>query len=197
MQIFRLGGGINAELARPGGSPQKVLLVTPSQSVHVDLMQSESISARRSATVLALFIGVTFIAPLLAVWSPPGEWYASLKKPEWNPPSWIFGPVWTALYLAMATAAWLVWRRGGWRAQRKALVLYTVQLAINAAWSPLFFGLKMPALAFVEILLLLASVIVCARAFSKVERAAGLLFAPYIAWVAFAAFLNFTLWRLN
>lgn len=124
----------------------------------------------------------------------PGEWYAALRKPSWNPPSWIFGPVWTALYLMMATAVGLVWRRGG---PRRAFVLYAVQLALNAAWTPLFFGLKMPGLAFAEILLLLASIIFTARAFARTSKVAALLLAPYIAWVAFASFLNFTLWRLN
>lgn len=148
----------------------------------------------RNAAALALCIVVTFIAPALGAWAMPGEWYASLRKPTWNPPSWLFGPVWTALYISMATAAWMVWRRGG---SRHALVLYGVQLALNAAWTPIFFGLKMPALAFAEICLLLAAVVTTAIAFGKVSRVAGLLFVPYVAWVAFAAFLNFTLWRLN
>ena len=127
----------------------------------------------------------------------PGEWYATLRKPSWNPPPWIFGPVWTALYLMMATAAWLVWRRGGWAGQRRALTLYLVQLALNAAWTPLFFGLKMPGLAFAEILLLLAAIVATALAFRRVSKGAAALLVPYMAWVSFAAFLNYTLWSLN
>jgi tryptophan-rich sensory protein len=157
-------------------------------------VQNESNSSRKSAVVLALFIVVTFLAPALGVWAPPGEWYASLRKPSWNPPSWVFGPVWTALYLMMATAAWMVWKRGG---SRRALICYGVQLALNAAWTPLFFGLRMPGVAFVEILLLLAAIVVTAREFARVSLPAALLLVPYICWVAFASFLNFTLWRLN
>lgn len=151
----------------------------------------------RNAAGLAVCIAVTFLAPALGAWAMPGEWYATLRKPSWNPPAWIFGPVWTALYLMMATAAWLVWRRGGWAAQRRALTLYLVQLALNAAWTPIFFGLKMPGLAFAVILLLLAAIVAAAFAFRGVHKGAAALLAPYIAWVSFAAFLNFTLWRLN
>ena len=160
-------------------------------------MNAKNPSGRRSAAALAVCIAVTFIAPALGAWAMPGEWYASLRKPSWNPPSWLFGPVWTALYLMMATAAWLVWRRGGWRTQRRPLVFYGLQLVLNAAWSPLFFGLKMPGLAFAEILLLLAAIILTARAFSRVSRPAWLLLVPYIGWVSFASLLNFTLWRMN
>ena len=151
----------------------------------------------KNAAAFAVCIAVTFLAPALGAWAMPGEWYASLRKPSWNPPSWIFGPVWTVLYLMMATAAWLVWRRGGWAGQRRALSLYLGQLALNAAWSPLFFGLKMPGLAFAEILLLLASILATTSVFRGVNKIAGALLVPYIAWVSFATFLNYTLWRLN
>ena len=151
----------------------------------------------KNAAALVVCIIVTFLAPALGAWAMPGEWYAALRKPSWNPPSWLFGPVWTALYLMMATAAWLVWRRGGCSGQRRALTLYLVQLVLNAAWTPLFFGLKMPGIAFAEILLLLAAVVTTAFAFRRVNKAAGALLVPYIAWVSFAGFLNFTLWRLN
>ena len=154
-------------------------------------------SLKSNGVALGVCIAITFLAPALGAWAMPGEWYAALRKPSWNPPSWIFGPVWTALYLMMATAAWLVWRRGGWAVQRRPLTLYLVQLALNAAWTPLFFGLKMPSLAFAEILLLLAAIVVTAFAFRRVNKAAGALLVPYIAWVSFAGFLNFTLWRLN
>ena len=160
-------------------------------------MPVPSSSPRKNAAALAVWIAVTFLAPALGAWAMPGEWYAALRKPSWNPPSWLFGPVWTALYLMMATAAWLVWRRGGCSGQRRALTLYLVQLVLNAAWTPLFFGLKMPGIAFAEILLLLAAVVTTAFAFRRVNKAAGALLVPYIAWVSFAGFLNFTLWRLN
>jgi translocator protein len=151
----------------------------------------------KNIVALVIFLAVTFVAPALGAFSPPGEWYASLNKPSWNPPSWIFGPVWTALYTMMAVAAWLVWRRGGWTTQGRALSLYLVQLALNAAWTPLFFGLKMPGLAFAEILLLLTAIIATALAFRSASTAAAMLLAPYATWVGFASFLNFTLWRLN
>ena len=136
-------------------------------------------------------------AAALGGWFMPGEWYAQLRKPAWNPPSWIFGPVWTALYTMMAVAAWLVWRRGGFPAQRKTLGLFLLQLLLNAAWSPLFFGLHHPALAFAEIVLLWLAILGTLFAFWKTHRGAGALLLPYLAWVTFAAVLNFTLWQLN
>ncbi len=142
--------------------------------------------------VLICFAAASFGALLL-----PGEWYASLKKPTWNPPAWIFGPVWTVLYATMAIAAWLVWRRGGWAAQRRPLFLFLAQLALNALWTPLFFGLHRPGLAFAEIVLLWLMIVATLAAFRSANRAAMWLLAPYLAWVSFAAVLNLTLWRLN
>jgi tryptophan-rich sensory protein len=127
----------------------------------------------------------------------PGEWFASLKKPSWNPPSWVFGPVWTALYSMMAVAAWLVWKRGGCAVQRGPLTLFLVQLALNAAWTPLFFGLQWPGAAFAEIVLLWMAISVTLVAFGRVSYVAAWLLVPYLVWVSFAAALNFTLWRLN
>jgi tryptophan-rich sensory protein len=127
----------------------------------------------------------------------PGEWYAGLKKPSWNPPGWIFGPVWTVLYTMMAVAAWLVWKRGGFKAMRLPLGLFLLQLLFNALWSWLFFGRHQPALAFVDLLLLWLAIAATLAAFRRVSRAAAWLLAPYLAWVSFAAALNFTLWRLN
>jgi benzodiazapine receptor len=127
----------------------------------------------------------------------PGEWFAALKKPAWNPPSWIFGPVWTALYAMMAAAAWLVWQRGGWKEQRKPLLIFLAQLAFNALWTPLFFGLHRPGVAFAEIVLLWLAIVATLVAFRPVNRTAAWLLVPYLAWVSFAAVLNGTLWRLN
>jgi len=128
---------------------------------------------------------------------PPDDWYASLEKPSWNPPGWVFGPVWTALYTMMAVAAWLVWRRGGFAAQRLPLGLFMVQLAFNALWTPLFFGFHWIGTAFVEILLLGLAIAATLAAFRSVSRLAMWLLVPYLAWVSFAAVLNYTLWRLN
>lgn len=127
----------------------------------------------------------------------PGAWYASIHKPAWNPPSWLFGPVWTTLYLMMATAAWLVWRRGGFAAQRRPLGWFLGQLALNAAWTPIFFGLHWMGVALVEMLLLWGGILMTIKAFRPVSRPAAWLLVPYLAWVSFAAVLNFTLWQLN
>ena len=148
----------------------------------------------RSAQALAGFILVTFCAPLAGIFSKPGAWYASLDKPPWNPPAWIFGPAWTLLYLMMAIAAWLVWKQDGWR---RPLRLYLIQLLLNTAWTPLFFGAHQLGWALVEIVALWIAVLLTLLDFRRIDKSAGWLFVPYLAWVAFAAVLNFTLWRLN
>ena len=124
-------------------------------------------------------------------------WYAALAKPSWNPPNWIFGPVWSVLYLCMAIAAWLVWRQGGVAGAATPLVLFAVQLVLNLAWSWLFFGFQNPGLAFVDIVLLWAAIAATMVAFWFRSAIAGILFVPYLAWVSFAAVLNFVVWRLN
>lgn len=125
------------------------------------------------------------------------SWYATLVKPSWNPPNWLFGPVWTVLYIFMSVAAWLVWRQGGLRQARGPLALFAVQLVLNAAWSWLFFGFHMPGVAFLEILVLLAAIGATTVAFWPRSKAAGILMLPYLSWVAFASVLNFAIWRLN
>lgn len=148
----------------------------------------------RSGLAFVGFIAITFCAPLLSVGSMPGEWYAALIKPSWNPPAWLFGPAWTLLYTLMATAAWLVWRRVGFS---RPLAFYFVQLALNAAWTPIFFGAHQLGWALVEIVVLWVAILLTLLSFHRVSPAAGWLFVPYLAWVSFATFLNFTLWRLN
>jgi len=125
------------------------------------------------------------------------DWYPTLVKPAWNPPAWLFGPVWTVLYLAMAVAAWLVWRRAGWAGARLALTLFMVQLTLNAAWSIIFFGLRNPGAAFAEVVFLWAAIVGTLVSFWQVSVPAGMLFIPYLTWVSFAAVLNFVIWRLN
>ncbi len=146
---------------------------------------------------LAGWVAVTFAVAAVGGFFRPGEWYAHLQKPAWNPPGWIFGPVWTALYTIMAVAAWLVWNRGGLARQRAALSLFLVQLLFNALWSPLFFGLHHPGLAFVDLVLLWLALVVTVITFWKTRRLAGALLLPYLAWVTFAGALNFTIWQLN
>jgi tryptophan-rich sensory protein len=125
------------------------------------------------------------------------NWYATLAKPSWNPPNWIFGPVWSALYLSMAISAWLIWWKGGVSGDRAPLTLFGIQLALNVLWSCLFFGLQSPGLAFFEVLLLWAAIAATMVTFWQRSIIAGILFLPYLTWVTFAGVLNFTIWRLN
>lgn len=155
---------------------------------------------RRPWIGLIVFLVICFAAAGIgsAVTTPQIDgWYANLTKPSWNPPNWIFGPVWSTLYVAMAVAAWLVWRQSGIAAAKVPLALFGVQLALNTLWSCLFFGLENPGLAFTEVLLLWVAIAATMVTFWFRSKVAGLLFVPYLAWVTFAAFLNFTVWRLN
>lgn len=129
--------------------------------------------------------------------SSVGSWYQTLAKPSFNPPDWLFAPVWTALYLMMAVAGWRVWRRVGWRDGGPALIAFAVQLALNLGWSAVFFGLRLPGPALTVIVLLLAAIAVTTRLFWRADRLAGALLLPYIAWVAFASLLNTSIWLLN
>ncbi|HVF27526.1 MAG TPA: TspO/MBR family protein [Pyrinomonadaceae bacterium] len=150
---------------------------------------------------LIIFVAVCFaVAGLGSLSTNPSidNWYAALAKPSWNPPNRVFGPVWAILYLMMAIAAWLVWRRkGSVAAADVPLALFAVQLVLNALWSYLFFGLHRPDLAFAEIVLLWAAILATLLAFRRVIPLAGWLLLPYLLWVTFGAFLNFTIWRLN
>lgn len=127
----------------------------------------------------------------------PGEWYLQLAKPAWTPPNGIFGPVWTVLYASMGVAAALVWRQGGLAAAWKPLILFGVQLGLNAAWSWIFFGLHRPGLAFAEIVVLWVSILGTLILFWQVRPLAGGLLLPYLLWVSFAVALNFSIWRMN
>ena len=126
------------------------------------------------------------------------DWYPSLVKPSFTPPSWVFGPVWTLLYLMMGTAAFLVWQKG-WEngTVKTALALFAIQLILNGLWSVLFFGMRWPGLAFAEILLLWISIGGTIALFWRVAPVAGLLLLPYDAWVTFAVVLNGAIWLLN
>jgi tryptophan-rich sensory protein len=154
-------------------------------------------SIGKSTLGLAGWLVATFAAAWIGSRYMPGAWYASLTKPSWNPPNAIFGPVWTVLYVLMAVAAWLVWRKAGFSGAGAALSLFIVQLALNALWSYLFFGQHRPDLAFLDIIALWAVILVVAALFWRVDPVAGGLMVPYLAWVSFASYLNFVLWRLN
>ena len=171
----------------------------PSTSTNLDPARAPGSDPLRlkSAVALGGWLVLCFSAATFGAMFTPGDWYAALKKPAWNPPGWIFGPVWTALYTAMALAAWLVWRRGGFAKQRRPLSLFLVQLTLNAGWTPLFFGWRSPGLAFAEILLLWLAIAMTLVAFLRISRVAAWFLVPYLLWVGFAAVLNFVLWRLN
>jgi len=125
------------------------------------------------------------------------EWYRSLVKPAWNPPSWVFGPVWTTLYAMMAVAAWRVWQRGGWAKQAPALRLFLLQLALNFSWSYLFFRFQQIELALADIVLMWVLIVLTIRAFARIDRPAAWLLAPYLAWVTYATTLNAAIAILN
>lgn len=123
--------------------------------------------------------------------------YGQLAQPAWAPPAAVFGPVWTILYALMGVAAWLVWRTGGFRAHRTALILFVVQLAVNALWSWLFFAWHLGALAFADIVALVLLVVATLVCFWRARPLAGALLAPYLLWICFASALNYSVWQLN
>ena len=126
-------------------------------------------------------------------------WYPTLVKPSFNPPNWIFAPVWSMLYIMMGVAAGLVWNRIDYEKEivKKALTFFAIQLALNALWSYLFFGLKNPMLAGVEVILLWLMIFETYSKFVKIDKIAGYLFIPYLLWVSFASVLNISIWWLN
>jgi len=126
-----------------------------------------------------------------------GAFYQQLSRPPWAPPGWLFAPVWSALYLLIGIAAWLVWRERGLRGARTALSLFVIQLAANALWTWLFFAWREGTLAFIEILILWALIVATLVAFWRVRPLAGGLLLPYLAWVTFASALTFATWRMN
>lgn len=156
-------------------------------------------SALQSAAALIGFLAACFAVSALgalATASSVGTWYAALIKPSFNPPNTAFAPVWTTLYLFIAVAGWRVWRKIGF-SDRRAYALYGVQLVLNLMWSILFFGLQMVGAALLELVLLWIAIAGTLAMFWKHDRIAGLLFAPYLAWVSFAGALTAAIWHLN
>lgn len=141
---------------------------------------------------MAGIIGSIFTANAITTW------YSTLIKPALNPPSWVFGPVWTILYALMGVAAFLVWKKGIARKEvKRALIVFAIQLGLNTLWSILFFGLQNPGVAFIEIVLLWFTILATIIAFTKVSKIAAALLVPYILWVSFASYLNFAIWMAN
>lgn len=167
--------------------------------------EREVISTQHSSPILQvamliLFIGICFAAAAIgaiATNESVNTWYRTIARPAWTPPDWVFGPVWTNLYLMMAIAAWLVWRNAGFRAARVPLGLFGLQLALNVGWSFIFFAWQSPGWAFAEILLLWVALAAAIVSFWGRSRVAAWLLVPYLCWSSFAAILNFTIWRLN
>ena len=124
-------------------------------------------------------------------------WYQALAKPSFNPPDWVFAPVWTTLYFLMGVSGWRVWRRSALRATRGALALFGLQLFLNFAWSVLFFGFQRIDLALIDIAILFVAIVANMIVFWRIERLATLLLVPYAAWVVFAIVLNVSIWLLN
>lgn len=155
---------------------------------------------RPVASLVAVVLACELVGGLGNVLSLGGvtEWYPTLRTPWFQPPSWVFGPVWVTLFALLGVAAWLVWRAGLDRsAVRLALGLFAVQFVFNVAWSGAFFGLRSPAAGLVVIAVLWVAIVATVWAFDRVDRRAALLLVPYLAWVSFAAVLNVELWRLN
>ena len=142
--------------------------------------------------LLAGFIGSIFTNRQIPTW------YESLKKPSFSPPNWLFGPVWTALFILMGISLFLVWRKGISQPSVKiALIIFGVQLLLNILWSFLFFAQRAPLAGFIEIILLWIMILITILVFYPISKTAALLLLPYILWVSFASILNFSLWRLN
>ncbi len=172
-------------------------LKNPTKGTNMEAVNEPPTVANRKWPAFVAWIAFALAASLTGALISTGAWYANLNKPTWNPPGWLFGPVWTTLYITMGVAAWLVWCEGGWTAQRRPLGMFVVQWVFNVLWTPLFFGIHRPDLAFVEILFLWLSIFGTMQLFWRVRPAAGLLLVPYLAWVSFASFLNYTIWQLN
>ncbi len=155
------------------------------------------VSTAGQTIALLAWVGLCFLTAWIGSRFSPGEWYLQIQKPSWTPPGYLFGPVWSILYSSMGLAAWLVWRRSGFSGARLALTLFVVQLILNGMWSWIFFGMQRPGLAFAEILVLWSMILATLLALWRVNSTAGMLFLPYLAWVSFAAILNYSIWQLN
>ena len=154
----------------------------------------------RRIAALVVFVGLCLAVGALGGWATAAsvkDWYPALNKPSFNPPDWLFGPVWTVLYAMMGVAAWRVWFKAWGDRARRPLALFALQLALNLGWSVTFFGLHAIGAAVVVIVALEAAILGTMRAFRRIDGVAAALLVPYALWVAFATLLNVTIWRLN
>jgi translocator protein len=163
------------------------------------MMHATSLSRRQQTLGLLAWLLLTFAAAGIGGYASAqaGTFYLALVRPDWAPPPWLFGPVWTVLYAFMAVSAWLVWRRRGVGSTRNALVLFVAQLVANALWTWLFFVWHQGALAFAEVLLLWGLIAATMGVFRRYSTLAAALLLPYLAWVSFASALTFSLWQAN
>lgn len=147
--------------------------------------------------MLIAFLGASFSAAGTGLIFRPGEWYSQLEKPRWRPPDRWFAPVWTILYVMIALSGWFVWSKVGFAGAALPLAIYVAQLILNAGWTPIFFGLRRPDLALVEIAILWVSIFALIWLFHPISMIAAWLLVPYLAWVSFASALTFSIWKRN
>lgn len=150
-----------------------------------------------SLLMLIAFMAASYAAAATGVIFRPGDWYKQLDKPRWRPPDWLFAPVWIVLYASIGLSGWLVWREESIAGAAQPLGVYAAQLLLNAAWTPIFFGLHRPGLALIEIMMLWAAILATTIMFQPVSALAAWLLVPYLVWVSFASALNYSVWRRN
>jgi benzodiazapine receptor len=148
------------------------------------------------ALCVLVCLGVSALGAL-ATDSDPGSWYEGIEKAPWNPPSWVFGPVWTVLYISIGVALWIIWRSRPSPRRSRALTIFAVQLLLNLAWSWLFFGLEQPLLALVDLAFLVGALVVLLRVAWWETPIASLIMLPYLLWCSFAVTLNGAVVLLN
>ena len=163
-------------------------------------MPSQDESRPHSRTVLIGWLALCFavgVAGSIFAGRAIPTWYAALVKPPLNPPNHVFGPVWSVLYTLMAISAWIVWKTRPSSCRRRGLRLFLVQLALNFLWTWIFFGAHQMLTAFADLVALWAAILLTLLTFKKMSTTAAWLLVPYLAWVTFAGYLNFAIWRLN
>ncbi|MBA3391679.1 MAG: tryptophan-rich sensory protein [Deltaproteobacteria bacterium] len=156
-----------------------------------------NVSPFRHATLLVGCLVASFAPGMFGVRFQPGDWYAQLAKSPLTPPGWVFPIAWSALYITIGVALYIMWVHTSWRERRIPLAVFAIQLVLNGAWSWLFFGRHAVGAALLEIGVLWISIVAMAFAFARHSRFAGKLLLPYLAWVSFATYLNFEIWRAN
>jgi len=151
----------------------------------------------KSPGLLLLFLLIAFLPSFGSLAVNTGGWYAELNKPPWNPPPWVFGPVWTVLYILMGLAGYFAWTRGGRDGRATVFAVYGAQLIVNGLWTPLFFGLQRPALALIDLVVLWFLIVSCIALFAKRSRLAAWLMVPYVLWSSYAGALNAAIVLMN